>query len=266
MLTVFPIHRVLPLDGGNGSVMCRMHLQETSRSIPRQSAASRIECATRSLLRMNNLVAVRGNPGQSMVGPADYYTNLENPEQCHYTIQIDNGIPQFTESHAPSATTSQQTNLTPLANNMMTRVNVNWVSGRDKATIQSTQAHYASANPSFGESLFPNPGILEVKSASDCAALPSFDPRNVDLSPFKARLVANNAPFQITSVQLPANDEYRAVSFLYEPGYARNQIEHGGGLFLETHEFSQTMTPLDTNSKGFVTLGIGRPVLAISNP
>lgn len=253
MKSIFPEHRALPLDGGNGSVMCRMHLQQATGTIPSFSEGMRLESATRSLLRMKNLTAVRGGPGHSMVGPADYYTNLERPHQQQYTIEIDRGIPQFHSQPVP-ITPAPQSSLKPLKDAMMTQVSVNWVSGRE-ANLRERKAHYESSRPTFGESLFPTSGILEIKSASDHVVLPSFDPRNVDLSSFKARLVANNAPFQITSEPLPEADEYRAVSFFYDPGYASHQIEQGGGLFLEAHDFSQTMTPLDSEAKGYVTLG-----------
>lgn len=44
------------------------------------------------------------------------------------------------------------------------------------------------------------------------------------------------------------------MSYFYELDYASEQVKNGGGLFLETHEFAQTITPIDRHSKGFVTL------------
>jgi hypothetical protein len=76
----------------------------------------------------------------------------------------------------------------------------------------------------------------------------------VDLSPFKARLVKNNTPFQISDKIISPKDDYRVVSYLYESEYADKQVKNGGGLFLETHSFPQTITPMDKNSGGFVTL------------
>jgi hypothetical protein len=66
----------------------------TSGTIPRISENWRLESATRSLLRMQNLAAVRGVPGASMVGPVDYLGNLEDPHKYLYTI-TDQFPPQF---------------------------------------------------------------------------------------------------------------------------------------------------------------------------
>ena len=55
--------RILLLDGDDGSIACRIYGTLMSSTIPRFSDNWTIESATRSLLRMNNLTAVRGTPG-----------------------------------------------------------------------------------------------------------------------------------------------------------------------------------------------------------
>src|SRR5438045_4085077 len=71
--------RLLLLDGDDGTVACRIYGDLMSATIPRFSDNWTLESATRSLLRMKNLTAVRGIPGASMVGPVDYLGNLEEP-------------------------------------------------------------------------------------------------------------------------------------------------------------------------------------------
>ncbi len=82
----------------------------------------------------------------------------------------------------------------------------------------------------FSESLFPNPGILELDGAKDIK-LTAIDARTTDLSAFKARLFENKEPFQITAERLYVDDEYCAVSYNYDAGYADRQVKKGGGLF-----------------------------------
>jgi len=79
--------RLLLLDGDDGSVACRVYGNLMSATLPRFSKNGRLESATRSLLRMQNLTAVRGIPGSSMIGPLDYLGNLEEPHQYLYTIE-----------------------------------------------------------------------------------------------------------------------------------------------------------------------------------
>lgn len=241
--------RVLFLDGDNGSVACRVHGAHTSSTLPHRSEAGNIELATRSLLRMKNLSAVRGVPGSSMVGPADYYGNLERPHETFYTINVLNGLPQIVKQDQGPI---KEIEFLPINSEHITIVTAKWTSGT--GAIKSLVDHYSQQGPAFGKSLFPNPGILEIDGDCD-VHLKSFDATKTDLSSFKARLVANNSPFRITEKALPASDEYRAVSFLYEPGYGKAQVAQGGGLFLETHSFAQTMTPLDKHAQGFVVLG-----------
>ena len=242
--------RLLLLDGDTGTVACRIHGNLMSATIPRFSDNGTAESATRSLLRMNNLVAVRGVPGASMVGPADYLGNLEDPDKYLYTIQ--NGSPPvFYRRPITGENREQDSNLREFDSRVATAINANWTSGKDDS-IREKELEYHADQIHLQHSLFPNPGILEIDRR--CIELPYFDPRGVDLSSFKARLVDNNIPFQITEKKLPSKDEYRLVTYFYEEGYANWQVRSGSGLFLEKHEFSQTITPITPNSSGFVSL------------
>lgn len=246
--------RILLLDGAQGAVGCRVY---GSMALTRFhfSPGWSLETSLRSRLRLNNLVAVRGRPGEGMVGPADYYGNWENPNDKCYTIQIENGFPVVFQHEANfSASVSEQA-LSPVPVAAISYVRATWISGRDKSRIAQVQSQYkAHSNPLTGDSLFNTAGVLQIEEGD--IVLPNFDARRYDLSPFKARLVANNAPFKITSEgnEIAHSDEWRAVSYHYEAGYAAMQKQRGGGLFLETHQFPQSITPLDSSAGGFVTL------------
>lgn len=244
-------YRLLCLTGDMGTVATRIHGAITSATIPRLSKEWTVESATRSLLRMKNLCAVRGTAGDSMVGPADYYGNLEKPDQVLYTVGIKDGVPQMFQHPVNTPLLNQNFLKTKLKKDYVTTVRAKWISGTDKKIDELRKSYKGTKK---GESLFPNLGLLEIEAGAELK-LPFFDATTADLSSFKARLVSNITPFSITSKKLPASDEYRAVSFLYEPGYSNSQVKNGGGLFLETHSFAQTMMPLDKNSKGFVVLG-----------
>lgn len=239
--------RLLFVDGDKGSVATRIYGDPT-KTFPRFSEQKRIEMATRSLARLKNLSAVRGEPEASMVGPADYFGNLETPSEKLYTVRIDNdGIPMV--YHQSLGSYTDDSIKEEIAPENIVSVAATWTSGIDPTITEKT----AKYEKKFGESLFPNPGLLEIEAAE--LHFKPFDATHADLSSFKARLVANDKPFRITEKPLPASDEYRAVSFLYEPEYGPSQVKSGGGLFLETHCFAQTITPLDKHAKGFVTLG-----------
>lgn len=243
--------RLLLLDGDEGTVACRIYGTLLSGTIPRFSDNGTLESATRSLLRMKNLTAVRGIPGASMVGPIDYFGNLEDPHQYLYTIE-NNFPPLFYRQPISENQTNELAHLKPLDPHFMTTIKANWVRGKDYDTIQEKQEHYRVTKKHLRQSLFLEPGLLELEQ--EFIELQWFDPRDVDLSSFKARLVNNQTPFQITEKPLPSKDEYRLITYLYEPLYADWQAKNGSGHFLEKHQFSQTMTPLTPDSVGYVVL------------
>lgn len=238
--------RLLLLDGDDGTVACRIYGNTMSATIPRFSDNWTVECASRSILRMNNLIAVRGLPGASMVGPMDYFGNLENPHQYLYTIQ-NSFPPVFYRTPITNENAARTPSLQPFDSSVVTTIRSRWMRGRN-LDPQTVERYHVSIQ----HSLFDSPGVLEVDR--DRIELQYFDPRGVDLSSFKAHLVDNSVPFQITKRPLPSKDNYRLITYSYEPGYADWQIQHGSGLFLETHDFSQTITPITPDSKGYVVL------------
>jgi hypothetical protein len=243
--------RLLLLDGDDGTVACRIYGTLMSATIPRFSDNWTLECATRSLLRMNNLTAVRGVPGASMVGPVDYFGNLEEPHKYLYTIE-NKFPPLFYRRPVSDGSWLKDPDLIEFDSGTVTVVKAHWICGEGGDSINEKKAEYNVTERNLRQSLFLNPGLLEIDRR--VIALKSFDPRGLDLSSFKARLVDNGTPFQITKRSLPSKDDYRLVTYLYEPLYANWQVQHGSGLFLEKHCFSQTITPLSANSGGFVAL------------
>ena len=82
-------YRLLALEGEKGAVFCRVH-DELSRSrLPHLSEHGTLEFATRSLLRMFNLTVFRISERRaSMVGPGDYYGNVEAPHAHSHTVTL----------------------------------------------------------------------------------------------------------------------------------------------------------------------------------
>lgn len=237
--------RYLIMDGEAGYVVCRLH--NGHNTVPKLSEARVFESASRTILRMNNLCVFRGIPGASMVGPLNYYGNLENPHLYNYTISIDGGTAQFIRHHpyhpVPGITMDK---VVPAS--FATQCSYKWRSGHSNAKNQPKIPRTTQA-----DSLFPNPGEL-ILSVDDSIRQPSFDARGYDLTPYRARLVNNNTPFHITHEALPSKDYYRVISYFYQPKYKDWQVNNGSGIFLEYHQFTQTMTPLDSSCTGFVTL------------
>lgn len=247
---------LLCLKGQQGTIACRVHDPLLTRIIPQRSRWGRLRYALLSEEKMGNLTAVRGTPGARMLGPGDYFCDLERSDQYLISIDINReGIPAFAQYPLTHPDHSKTTALKALDESVITTVNARWFSGFQKEELRQKLLEYKSKkNPLFSDSLFPNPGLLEIEEGPEIT-LQRFDPTGIDFSEFKARLVRNDTPFQITKERLYVDDEYCAVSYHYDPGYADRQIKEGGGLFLEHHQFAQTITPLHRDSKGFVTLG-----------
>lgn len=242
--------RLLLLDGEKGTVACRVNYH-LSHTLPRLSDDWTIECATRTFLRMSNLIALRGIPGSSMVGPCDYFGNLGQLDK--YTYQFD--VTQFPPliQRKPILTKEIEIKVDiKLDNALLTTVKAEWIPGSEKEILFKKQTEYHLKPQHLRQSLFLDPGLLELETNE--IELKHFDPRGIDLSAFKARLVNNNIPFQISQKPLASKDDFRVVTYRYEQGYANWQVKTGSGLFIEKHNFSQFMTPLTPFSKGFVVL------------
>lgn len=241
--------RVLFLDGENGSVGCRIHGKQQQSPTPSFSLNGTCECASRSLLRMNNLVAVRGWPGERMIGPADYYDNIENAHLHNFTISIDKHCFPTLSKERPSFFREPPAGSLPTFGVIE---DFEWISGHFIDEYREKHNNMPST-VQLGYSLFPNPGMLVLPAEK--IFLHCVGP-GTDLSFFKARLVKNSEPFALVTHKLRWADEFRLVSYIYEQGYAAAQTRNpdGGGLFLELHRFAQFITPLSAACGGYVML------------
>ena len=89
-------YRLLTLEGETGAVFCRVHDEISRRTLPGRSEKGTWEFATRSLMRMRNLTVFRGRDrSASMVGPGDYYCNVEQPHASCFTIEFEDLFPKF---------------------------------------------------------------------------------------------------------------------------------------------------------------------------
>jgi hypothetical protein len=202
-------------------------------------------------MRMNHLTAVRGEPGASMVGPIDYLGNLEESHKYFYTIE-NQFPPLFYGQKITEAEQKIACELRELDPKFLTVVKANWIRGKEYPQIKEKKTEYKFDKKHLRQSLFRDPGLLEIEQS--LIALKYFDPREVNLSSFRCKIVDNQTPFQITKKRLSSKDHYRIVTYLYEPLYADWQVEKGSGLFLEHHQFSQTITPITPESRGYVVL------------
>lgn len=235
--------KLLALDGNDGTVFCRVHGKSLTSIIPHTTENGVIEWSVRSRLRLENLKAVRGSPNKSMVGPCDYYGNWEVPYGKSFTINIKDGIPTIKPTNIQPIKQKQLNNIDEFVSTVRAKwFNINNIKEYDKPI-------------NTGDSLFESAGILEIDVNSPIN-LKYFNPVNADLSSFKARIVKNNEPFYTTTKPVQTSDEWRAVSYHYDKGYANRVVnDHSRGLFLEHHDFTQSITPLDESCGGFITLG-----------
>lgn len=236
-----------------GQMATRVH-GINGQTIPYMTKDMDFTSATRTVMRDINLLVLRGaNTNSHMIGPCDFYGPLERPHLYLYTIEIDEGFPRFfrrDRSLLPIENSSLSSDFTDCS----VEINAIWFRG-DHDNIDDIKSAYITGEQKIaGESLFPTvTGLLSIKHEG--VKLPNFDASKFDLTPFKARLVKNDTPFSIADSYIPRSDSFCPVSYMFEGDYAREQIDKGGGLFLETHDFCQTMTPLDEMASGRVILG-----------
>lgn len=111
-----------------------------------------------------------------------------------------------------------------------------------------------------------------MKSAETVFNFPLVDATAIDLGPFKCRVVPNHIPFPFLAppntsdadgaaaepaAPLPPTHWPRPVTYQFQPMYAHEAVYGSGqaGLFLETHDFTQSMTPVNPDSRGFIVVG-----------
>lgn len=233
--------RALILDGDDGPVTCNVYGRNAS-TLPRLSQHWKIEYATSALLRMKNLTVCRGKGTSCMYGPCNYYGSLENIHNRRYIFDINHKLPVIYESP-----------------NIYNHINTNEQAEYKMLLPRETTINYihwmSHVLNSSKNSLFPSPGILFMDEQK--IILESYDATNVDLSSYKARLVKNDKPFLLVGDGAPAEayDDLRVIDYVFGHKYTDYQVKAADGIFLEYHNFIQTMTPIDKHCGGFVMLG-----------
>jgi hypothetical protein len=113
-------------------------------------------------------------------------------------------------------------------------------------------------NVKSADSLFDYPGILELNPSN--IVIPLYeDAYDYDLSSFHAQIVKNSQPFafDINAINMyqHAQHKLRVITYYYAKDYVSEYLMKGNGLFIEKHEFIQSITPVSTECAGYVILG-----------
>ena len=243
---------MLCLRGDDGAFVCR--LADGWSTVPTLKKDGRMALASRSILRLNNIALFRhfpvdGDLRTSMVGPNHYFGVLDSIHAHALTLRYtDAGMPYFVKE---SGTPEQSSPRTPIPECFrFTCDSALWLSGKIKDNRQYISNHAITVLP--GKSLTKDVGLLVFGTDDEVISLPQFDARSYDLSSFGATLVRNDRPFRITDA---AEDPMDVVTYHFGPDYAKTLVQQGAGLFLETHDFTQIMSPVTKDSGGFITLG-----------
>lgn len=161
-----------------------------------------------------------------------------------------------------------------------------WISGKDMTSSIRKRYNLPTNNDDnknkyintatgdlAADSLFPNPGILELGVSEIRLPIINPDPETnggseYDFSGFGAQIVRNSQPWQFRQSGIQANPhaqhKLRLITYYYGPRYVSDYLmkprlsktEVGGsGLFIERHEFIQAITPINPDCGGFVILG-----------
>lgn len=260
------------------------------------------ECATRTLLNLYNLQAVRGRLTKenllaletSMSGPHHYFGYL-NPFGI-YTIEIDEetNLPNYLFHSVDTLTERFKIKLEseyPLS--LVCLADYEWMSGvsiseenikkyklthceEDETVLEESpisgltllkkkrnrgfQFQESGSAIQSTDSLFAYPGILALSSTHNPLRIPLLiNAVNFDLSDFRAQVVHNSVPFQFTKAAISAYEHaqhrLRVITYFYGPRYVPDYLMDGNGLFIEKHEFIQSITPLSKSCGGYVVLG-----------
>ena len=244
--------RLLCLRGDDGTHACR--LADGWSTAPGLANSSRAVLATRTIARLNNIAVFRNVPkdsglSTSMIGPNHYLGVLDDIHKYALTIRYTlGGMPYFVQEPGRSEQPALS-NPVPLSCRFSCDSAL-WLSDKLKSNKAVIDGQAALLRPE--QSLTEDLGLLVFVTDDEVISLPQFDARQYDLSPFGARLVKNDQPFRITTA---AEDPMDVVTYHFGPDYANTLVQQGAGLFLETHDFTQIISPVTRDSGGFVTLG-----------
>ena len=244
--------RLLCLRGDDGTHACR--LADGWSTVPNLVQEGRVVLASRSILRLNNIAVFRHHPvdsdlSTSMVGPNHYFGVLDSTHTYTLTLRYTaRGIPYFVKE--PGQYEQPAPRMIVPDSVRITCDSALWLSGKLRSNEQVIGDMTTQVRP--GQSLTKDLGVLVFNTDDQVISLPQFDARYYDLSPFGARLVKNDQPFRITAA---TEDPMDVVTYHFGPDYAKTLVQKGAGLFLETHDFTQIMSPVTRDSGGFITLG-----------
>ncbi len=250
-LTKTETQRMLGMKGDDGLFSCR--LADGWSTAPAFSENGRLKIVTRAYLRLNNIAVFRGDSdstdlSRAMIGPNHYLGVLDDTHK--YTCKLantENGILQFVSMGAtPEQTLPSQ----PIQQKDVLMVDAAWVSGKHKDNRGEVQKNLKSNSGAKNQALTDDIGVLKFEG--NRYVLPEVDGTKYDLSSFGAKLVKNDLPFKITKEK---EDPLDVVTYHFGSEYAKTIVEKKDGLFLETHNFTQIMSPMTADSGGFITLG-----------
>lgn len=244
--------RLLGLRGDDGLLACR--LADGWSTIPEVKENWRTSLASRTILRLNNITVFRKTPSDhslrsSMIGPNHYFGVLDNTHKFLCRLQINqNEMPLFVKEGGGGEQSLPDANIP--ACHISTLDSALWLSGKEKDNqpVIGTKAKGTRRQ----QALTSDVGVLIFGSDAEVLTLPGFPAHQLDLTPFGAKLVKNSQPFKITD---SAEDPMDVVTYHFGSNYAKTMVQEREGLFLETHNFTQIMSPVTKDSGGFITLG-----------
>lgn len=220
------------------------------------------------------------------IDPRDYIT-IHIPSQQN-GLSAEYGLPIYTSYSpdtnfdvldAPQHAQAPKLKTKIPGENILTLNDYSWISGKDLTgpakkryglkNNSDTSAEFKFIDTNTGlesDSLFPNPGILELPMSEIRLKIIDPDPATnggveYDFACFGAQLVQNQQPWQFNQVGIQTNQhaqhKLRLITYYYGRDYVNKYLlPHGGsGLFIERHEFIQAITPINPDCGGFVILG-----------
>lgn len=245
-------HRLAFLPGSEGEVGC--HLRVGWNTIPVERGDEFLSSSWRTLLRLKNISLFRGpvescDLKKNMIGPTNFLGTLTEIDKKAYTIAINEcGLPLFSEGDASAALAAKELQRPDKEEiHSLSKGCWEWKSGKER---ENRDLIHSFLSDEGINTLTPDPGVMLL----DCKeiVLKPFDARSFDLSAFGAKLVKNDEPFTLVAEK---EDIMDVVIYRFGEGYANHVVEEGCGLFLETHNFTQIMTPVTPSAGGFITLG-----------
>jgi len=271
------------------TLLCRDY--ETISSITR----GELEFCSRTLANLYNLQTVRGPLVQTasgvevqldacMVGPTVYYGHID-PRGCYRLRAAEDGGFSFVAHPGPPARDGNPPTRVVGEDDVVRVTEYRWIRGRDisdadrrmyslryedeETSMVSSdgQLHRRAARRS-ADSLFANPGVLTLPE--DNLQIPVLEDAHLyDLASFRAQVVRNDDPFAFRGDALRpyphALHTLRCISYQYGPFYREKYLMSGNGLFIEKHDFIQSITPQDPRCGGAIILGREVPSRCGSN-